>query len=454
MSTAAPTAAAGAAPATDRAGSDPIRSVIAGSLATGAAGAAVLTLVVVGGAPEPVVTGAALLGFAVGWAVLAVLSAKLTDQPQSWAWGPAAALAATGLGLLALTPDDRAITLSGWIWPPLLLLLAVWTCVRIRRSLAAGRGRWLLYPVVAVMAAAAVGGMVETVGLAADRRDHPMPGRSYDVGGHRLHLACTGSGGPTVVLQSGLGEMSANWARIVPEVARTTRVCAYDRAGQGWSEDADHLQDGVQAADDLHTLLRRAGEDGPYVLVGHSIGGDHAMVHATRHPEQVAGLVLLDATSPYRAQDTGAVHAGPPGAVAVLPSLARLGIGRLLPASSWSALPEPAAAQVQAFVASPRGWRNVRDETATMPALLDQARALTALGSTPLVVLTAGGEGHDPSWSAAHGRMAALSTDSSHRLVDATHAGLLDEEAGAAQSARAIDDVVGAVRTGSPLAAG
>ncbi len=453
MSTAAPSAAAGAMSTTDRARTGPIRGIIAGSLATGAASAAVLTLVVFAGASEPVITGAALLGFALGWAMLALLSARLTNQPQHWAWVPAAGLAATGLGLLILTPDDRALTLSGWIWPPLLLVLAVWMGVRVRRSLAPGGGRWLLYPVVAILAAAAVGGMAETVGLASDQRDQAMPGRSYDVGGYRLHLTCTGSGGPTVVLQSGLGEMSANWARIVPAVSRTTRVCAYDRAGQGWSDDAPHLQDGVQAAADLHTLLRRAGENGPYVLVGHSIGGDHAMTYAARYPEQVAGMVLLDATDPYRSPGTGSAHAGPPGAVALLPSLARLGLGRLLPASFWSALPEPAAGQVQAFAASPRGWRTIRDETAPMPALRDRARALTTRGSPPLVVLTAAGHDRDPTWLAAQDRMAALSSNNSHRVADATHAGLLDQEQGAEQSARAIDDVIRATRTGSPLAA-
>jgi len=186
------------------------------------------------------------------------------------------------------------------------------------------------------------------------------------------------------VLQSGLGEFSAHWARIVPEVARTTRVCTYDRAGQGWSDDAPDPQNGMAAAADLHALLAQAGEDGPYVLVGHSIGGDHALAYAARHPEQVAGMVLLDATDPYRAAGTGTAHAGPPSAVAVLPR------------SFWSALPEPAAGEVEAFAASPRGWRNVRDEVATVPALLDEQR-------------------------------------------------------GAEASARAIDDVVRAVRTASPL---
>lgn len=124
------------------------------------------------------------------------------------------------------------LTAAGWAWPPLVLALAAWTVLRIRRSLVAGGGRWLLYPVVAVMAAAAVGGAVETVGLAADQRAYAMPGQLYDVGGYRLHLSCTGSGGPTVVLTSGLGEFSANWARIAAVVAGTTRVCAYDRAGR------------------------------------------------------------------------------------------------------------------------------------------------------------------------------------------------------------------------------
>jgi pimeloyl-ACP methyl ester carboxylesterase len=353
--------------------------------------------------------------------------------------------------LLILTPDDRVLTGAGWAWPPLLLALAAWTVLRIRRSLAAGSGRWLLFPVVAVMAAAAVGGAVETVGLASDQRTYAMPGQLYDVGGYRLHLNCTGSGGPTVVLQSGLGAFSANWARVAPVVAGTTRVCAYDRAGQGWSEDAPSEQDGVQAAADLHTLLSRAGEHGPYVLVGHSIGGDHAMTYAARYPEQVAGMVLLDTTSPYRATSTGAAHAGPPSAVAVLPSLTRVGIGRLLPTSFWSALPEPAASQVRAFAASPRGWRSTAAESASLPTLLTEAQALTTLDSTPLVVLTAEEHAAIPEWTAAHDRMAALSSNSSHRTADASHGGLLEEERGADLSARAIEDVVLAARSGANL---
>jgi pimeloyl-ACP methyl ester carboxylesterase len=451
MTTTAPPAAA-AAPAAGRARGR-IRLIIAGSLLTGLVLAAVGPLVVFGSGSEAVITGSALLGFAAGWALLAVLTSRRTSQPQRWAWVPAGALGATGLTLLVTTPDDPAMTAAGWVWPPLLLALAVWMGTRVRRSLAAGSGRWLLYPVVAVTAAAAVGGAAETIGQASDRSSHAMPGRLVDVGGHRLHLDCTGSGGPTVVLMSGLGGNSAGWARIAPAVADTTRVCVYDRAGQGWSENASDPQDGVAAAADLHTLLNAAGEEGPLVVVGHSIGGDYAMVYADRYPEQVAGMVLLDATSPYRTA-AGPVHAGPPGPVAVGPSLARLGVGRLFPTSFWSALPEPAASQYTAFAASPRGWHNTVDETGTMPALLSQAQELSTLGSTPLVVLTAAGHDADPDWAGGQNRMAELSTNSSHRQGDATHAGLLDEEGGAADSVVAIDDTVQAARTGGTLPAG
>jgi pimeloyl-ACP methyl ester carboxylesterase len=450
MTTTAPTAPAALSTAGSGTHRGPIRRIIAGSLLTGAVLAAVLPLLVFAGASEAVVTGSALLGFAAGWAMLALLSARMTDQPLRWAWVPAAALAATGLGLLLTAPNDRGLTAAGWVWPPLLLALAVWMGLRVHRSLAAGSGRWLLYPVVALMAVAAVGGAVETVGLTSDQRSYAMPGRLYDVGGHRLHLDCTGSGGPTVVLMSGLGGFSAGWARIAPPVAGTTRVCAYDRAGQGWSDDAAEPQDGVAAAGDLHTLLDRAGEDGPYVLVGHSIGGDYAMTYAARYPEQVAGMVLLDATSPYRTA-AGTTHAGPPGPIALAPSLARLGVGRLFPTSFWSALPEPEASEYAAFAGSPRRWGNTVDEATTMPALLSQAQELSTLGSTPLVVVTAAGHESDAVWNAAQDRMAALSTNSSHRQADAAHAGLLDEEVGARQSAHAIEDVVRAARTGTTL---
>jgi hypothetical protein len=167
----------------------------------------------------------------------------------------------------------------------------------------------------------------------------------------------------------------------------------------------------------------------------------------------VAGVVLLDATDPYRAGGHSAGGQLPPE-LAVLPGLARLGVGQLLPAAAWSGLPGPAAAQHKAFASSPRGWRNVADEATVLPAVLAEAGALPTLGGTPLAVLTAAAGPVDPGRAAAQDRLAALSTAASHRLVDATHAGLLDEERGAAASVAAVADVVRAVRTGTPLPPG
>lgn len=426
------------------------RRIVVGSLLTGLAVAGLLTLVVFAGADEPVITGSALLGFGLGWAMLAVLSSRMTDRPQRWAVVPAAVMGVTGLALLVLTPGDAGLTAAGWVWPPVLLALAVWIGVHAHRSRQPRSGRWALYPVVVLMAAAAVGGMVETVALASDERLDDVPGQLYDVGGRRLHLDCTGSGSPTVVLQSGQGTISAHWSLIAPAVSRTTRVCAYDRAGQAWSHDVPRAQDAHEAIADLETLLHVAGESEPYVLVGHSIGVAHAMTYAARYGEQVAGMVLLDGSDLYKTPADTPVDAGSPGLAALLPSFARMGVGQLLPASDTD-LPEAAAAQAEAFGESPRGWRSFRDDFATMPGLFAEAQKLTTLGDKPLVVLTATGEVQADGFTEAHDRMAALSTNSSHRFTDTTHAGVLDDERGADAATRAIADVVRSIRTGSDL---
>ena len=131
-------------------------------------------------------------------------------------------------------------------------------------------------------------------------------------------------------------------APITAQVAHTTRVCAYDRAGQGWSDDAPAPQDGVAVAVDLHTLLARAGEPGPYVLAGHSSGGTLAMTYAARYPAQVAGMVLLDSSSPYQYTDQpdfAGTYAMMRRLLPVLPALARVGALHLIPPSPSTALP-------------------------------------------------------------------------------------------------------------------
>jgi pimeloyl-ACP methyl ester carboxylesterase len=130
------------------------------------------------------------------------------------------------------------------------------------------------------------------------RDTSPAPGQLYDVNGHAMHLYCTGQGSPVIVLESGHGENFTVWGKVQPALSRVTRTCAYDRAGFGWSETQPGPRDAEQIADQLHALLAKAGIDTPIVLMGHSAGGLYSRVYASRFPDGVAGLVLVDATSP------------------------------------------------------------------------------------------------------------------------------------------------------------
>jgi len=416
----------------------------------------VLVLVVFAGAGEPVITGAGLVGLASGWALLAGLTTRWTSQPQRWAAVPAVVMSVTGLGLLVLTPGADAITEAGWVWPPAALVLAGWMA-RAGRGATTGRSRWLLYPAIGLVTVTAVGGTLESIALTRAEGRYSMPGELYDVGGHRLHLDCTGTGSPTVVLENGLNEISPLWSAVTTQVSRTTRVCAYDRAGQGWSEDADGPQDGRAVATDLHALLARAGESGPYVMAGHSSGGTLAMTYAASYPGQVAGMVLLDSSSPHQYTDQPdfpRTYEIARRVLPVMPALARVGALHLIPASASTALTPSAAAQVRAFETSPRGARNMRDEQAQLRAVFTQAQSLTTFDPKPLAVVTAR-ENADGTkgWSDAQARMAELSGNSVSWVADTTHVGLLDDAKGASHSIRAIVSVVTAVRTGTPVAA-
>ncbi len=415
----------------------------------------VLVIGVFGGAQEHVIMGTALLGWALGWALLCVLSIAWTDQAQRWAAVPAVVMALTGIGLLMFAPDANAFNLLGWVWPSALLSLVAWMFMQARRHMRSLSRRLLLYPLFVALAIAAIGGSYETIREQVDRSATAMPGRLIDVGGRSLYVQCTGTGSPTVVLVSGLAEASTYWRGwIAPAVAQNTTVCAYDRAGQGWSDPAASPQDGVAVSTDLHALLDRAQIPGPYVLVGHSTGGAYIRVFSARYPDQVAGMVLLD-SQPNEAltglPDFPSQYSVIRRASALFPSLARLGVFRLVNQFAADPLPVPTRDEERAVVSTANLNRIQRDEFAELPMTLTEAAALTTLGDRPLIVVTAA-KGAQAGWLPLQDKMTGLSTNSAHRvLLDTDHPGLIHQREGATQASQAILDVVASVRTGMPL---
>jgi pimeloyl-ACP methyl ester carboxylesterase len=138
----------------------------------------------------------------------------------------------------------------------------------------------------------------EAIASRGDASAYPPPGQMVDVGGYRLHLQCVGTGSPTVVLDAGLGGTSLDWSLVQAEIGQTTRVCAFDRAGMGWSDSSPEPRDAQHIAQELHALLHNANVPGPYVLVGWSYGGMYAREYAGQYSDEVAGLVLLDSSHP------------------------------------------------------------------------------------------------------------------------------------------------------------
>ena len=253
---------------------------------------------------------------------------------------------------------------------------------------------WLGASLVSLVALMLVGYIYEPVAEAADAKAYPPPGQLVDIGGYRLHMNCTGTGSPTVVIDAGLGDWSTGWGFVQPEVAKTTRVCTYDRAGWAWSEAGPLPRDAAQFAKELHTLLKNANVPGPYVMVGHSLGGLTVRVFVHDYSSEVVGVVLIDSMTPQQftlsptavqpQMDTQSRPFNP------LVALGRLGIVRLLAKPLGilpSAPPNPEA--YYALGVRPQNIQALIDDSRGMPAAGAQASAVKSFGDLPLIVLTA-----------------------------------------------------------------
>ena len=248
---------------------------------------------------------------------------------------------------------------------------------------------WLGRIVFSMIGLALVGLIYEPIAEAADVKAYPPPGELVDVGGHRLHIHCIGTGGPTVVIEAGLGDWSTGWDVVQQGVAKATRICTYDRAGWGWSEAGPLPRDAAQFAKELHTLLQNANIPGPYIMVGHSLGGLAVRVFAHEYSSEVAGVVLIDSMSPRQfTQSQGAGTQSQPFSLPAM--LARFGIVRLLarPLGIMPSVPSEENAYFSRLV-SPQSAQTLTNESQGMPAASAEASAVETFGDLPLIVLTA-----------------------------------------------------------------
>lgn len=283
---------------------------------------------------------------------------------------------------------------------------------------------------------AVIGAVYQKLAMARDRKLYPPPGQLVDVGGYRLHLYCIGEGSPTVVLESGSGGKGViAWSLVQKQMAAVShaRVCSYDRAGFGWSDPdpADKPRSSLLVAQTLHTLLRNAAVESPYVPVGHSSGGLHVRNFAYQYPEEVAGMVLLDSITenyyiiyPFNPTEVFFDDVG----WKYCHMMTAVGVARLFGETSLSyplglltsergryPLPESLYQADLANRNRTHYCRAVANEEIANRKEETQSTPPQSLGNLPLIVLTAG---TDPTWGKVQDQLASLSSHSEHIVVE------------------------------------
>jgi pimeloyl-ACP methyl ester carboxylesterase len=288
---------------------------------------------------------------------------------------------------------------------------------------------------VFVLALAITGMIYQTAATESDQRKFPPPGELVNVDGYKMHIYCMGEGSPTIILDHAGGGSSTDWALIQPKLAEHTRVCAYDRAGYGWSDYNPAPRTLEQQVNELHALLAGANEQGPYIFVGHSYGARVGRVFAAKYPHEVEGMVLMDPgflyddprypaeTQSHLESDINMSRAGR--------WLAPFGLVRLLQPimdNPTFDLPEEARLASASFVASSRYWQSLNDQMGILSTVFEEEHQVITLGEIPLLVFnsTEPDDATHQVWRQANSEMADLSSNGSYRLVNgATHFSLV-----------------------------
>jgi len=267
-----------------------------------------------------------------------------------------------------------------------------------RRSCLGCLGRGAI-GLVAILAIAMVAGAIyQAAASASDIKKYPPPGKLYDVGGHETHLYCTGEGNPTVILEAGAGLPSISWFLVQEKVAEFSRVCSYDRPGFGWSEPASSPLSIDQVAANLHALLKTAGIPGPYILVGHSVGGVYVRAFAQQYPSEVLRMVLVDSSHesqnlrfPARFQEYSARQDAMVRLCKVISPVGAIRLSKLY----HTMIPENITASEWGAAAMSTMYRtsycdSSYDEMVAIAESYSQPEGPASLGDMPLIVLSAG----------------------------------------------------------------
>lgn len=237
-----------------------------------------------------------------------------------------------------------------------------------------------------------LGGFVyETIASRTDWERYPPPGELIDIGGYRLHLNCTGErqkDKPIVIIEAGSGSTSADWVLVQPEITKFTRVCTYDRAGLGWSDPGPEPRSSQQYTTELHTLLDKAVEEPPYVLVAHSYGGHTVRIYTEEHPEDVVGMILVDARHPTIMIPGGEMSAGQ---MKLWEFFAHCGFFRLVGKQAWEAQ-TPSMAKISNYpypiLLTPQYFETGHLESMVTLESDKQAAETGPFGDLPLIVIS------------------------------------------------------------------
>lgn len=276
-----------------------------------------------------------------------------------------------------------------------------------------------------------IGAIVEARAQDAVAVEFPAPGQLVEVNGRTMHIHCLGQGSPTIILDAGQGGWSSDWADIMPELSQDNRICAYDRAGYGWSERAEDARSPLNVADDLGALLTAAQIEPPYVLVAFSHAGLAARIFAAQHTDQMAGLVLIDPATEFDNEMMSAeLLQQQRSAVGIFKGfglLARLGVLRLIGTENMAErapfiATESASPEVYyTFIAAPQWWEtSVQEFTSSLDDdHLALVRQLGPILDVPLTIIgsdlldTTGNPALDGLQATRHEKLNTLAAQSS-----------------------------------------